>query len=828
VSRESLPIDSVLGEVVESLSRAPALVLQAPPGAGKTTRVPVALARAGTPGQRIVVLQPRRLAARAAARRIAAENGWRVGSEVGYQIRFDRCFCESTRILIVTEGILVTMLQHDPFLEGIAAVIFDEFHERSLNSDLALAMARRVQQQARPDLGLVVMSATLDCEPVARYLGSCPVITCRGRSHEVTITHLERPHQGDPAAAAARGVHRMLPATGGDLLVFLPGMAWIKRCARLLQDLAEAEDLAVMVLHGDLSGDEQDRVLEPGNRRKVVLATNIAETSVTVPGVTAVVDTGLARVLRFDQGCDLNRLETVRISHASADQRTGRAGREGPGACLRLWTEAEEPGLRAAEAPEIARLELSGPVLQLLAWCETDLESFPWFEASPAAAVSQALELLQRLGALDDSGITRMGQTMAAFPLEPRLARLLVEGHRLGDLDTAVMAAAVLSERPRPEETIDLALEVAEMTRQAEPAAGAGRRRHLIRVANQLRRIAGTCLGRAGTPAAASSETLARAVLAAFPDRLARRRPGDRQRALMVGGRGLRLDEGGEQIEQDLLVAVEVTAGARGRHAEALVRRAVPVERSWLPDEQCSQAVEHLFDHDRERVRTLVRSRWLDLVIDESEGAGSGTDAEEVSRVLGQAAAAQLEQALALARPQVASFLARLRSLGEWRPELQLPAFDRQELVALLPVLCQGRSSFAELRRLPLAEILGGMLSQEQRQALADQAPERLQVPSGSWIRLRYEPGRPPVLAVRLQELFGLAETPAVAGGRVPVLLHLLAPNLRPQQVTSDLPSFWANTYPQVRAELRGRYPKHYWPEDPLTAEPTRSTRRRR
>jgi ATP-dependent helicase HrpB len=826
MSRCRLPIDAILGEVVKTLDKAPAVVLQAPPGAGKTTRVPVALATASYSRGRVVVLQPRRVAARAAARRIAAENGWRVGVEVGYQIRFDRCFCETTRILVVTEGILVTMLQRDPFLEGVDAVVFDEFHERSLATDLSLAMARRVQQDVRPDLRIIVMSATLDCTPVARYLGDIPVITCSDRTHAVEVRHLERPLQGDPAAAAADGVRRLLPATAGDLLVFLPGMAWIKRCARHLEPLAAAADLAVMVLHGDIAGDVQDQVLRPADRRKVVLATNIAETSLTVEGVSAVVDTGLARVLRFDQGCGLNRLEMVRISRASANQRSGRAGRQGPGVCLRLWTEAEERGLRDAETPEIARLELSGPILQLLAWGESDVTVFPWFEAPPPAAVTRALDLLHSLAAVDAGGVTGLGQVMAALPVEPRLARLLVTGHHLGNLDSAALAAALLSERPRPEETVDLSREVATI-QLADPAAGnQSRWQYLIRVRDQLQRIARSHLGPTAPASAPAAEVLAKAVLAAFPDRLARRRPGDRGRALMVGGRGIYLDDRGEQIAQDLLVAVEVTAGARGQLAEALVRRAVPVERSWLPETHQSRSIDSLFDNASQRVRTYARQRWLDLVVADNEC--SPPDPDEVSNVLAEAAAADIKHALALDSQQVESFLSRLHCLGEWRPELELPSFSTEELVAMLPTLCQGRRSFAELRQLPLVEILGGMLSQVQRQALADEAPERLQAPSGSSIRLRYEPGRPPVMAVRLQEMFGLAETPTVAGGRVRVLLHLLAPNMRPQQVTNDLASFWANTYPQVRAELRGRYPKHFWPEDPLAASPTRSTRRRR
>src|SRR6185437_10821958 len=413
-----LPIDAVLAPLVEALSTNACAVLQAPAGAGKTSRVPLAMLDASLAGAgQIVLLQPRRLAARAAAARLAAERGCRLGSEIGYQVRFDRQASAATRVLAVTDGIFVRMLQDDPLLESIGAVIFDEFHERSLNTDLALAMVRRVQTEVRPELKIVVMSATLQAEPIARYLGGCPVVRSEGRLFPVAVEYLRYASQGPLPQAAAQAVERALTDSSGDILAFLPGVAEIRKTADLLAGLAATADLEIRQLYGDLPLDEQQAVLQPAARRKVVLSTNVAETSLTIEGITAVVDSGLARVLRLDPALGLNRLETVRISRASADQRAGRAGRTAPGLCLRLWTERDQRGLAEHETPEILRVDLSGPVLELLGWGERDLAGFGWYEPPPPQAIEQALALLRRLGAIDQRGITDLGRQMARLPV---------------------------------------------------------------------------------------------------------------------------------------------------------------------------------------------------------------------------------------------------------------------------------------------------------------------------------------------------------------------------------------------------------------------------
>jgi ATP-dependent helicase HrpB len=444
-----LPIDEVLPQVVAALRTSKAVVLRAPTGAGKTTRVPPAMLDAGLArGGSIVVLQPRRLAARACARRIAWERGVALGDEVGYQVRFDQCTGPKTRIKIVTEGILLRMLQDDPFLQSVAAVVFDEFHERSLNSDLALAMVRRVQETVRPELKLVVMSATLAAEPIARWLGDCPVVESQGRLHPVEIRYLEDLRSRTVAERAADGVEQILDRTSGDVLVFLPGVGEIRQTARRLESLAAAKNLALLPLYGDLPAEKQDEVLGPIDRRKVVLSTNVAETSLTIEGISAVVDTGLARSLFFDPHVGMDRLQLVSISQASADQRAGRAGRTQPGVCLRLWAERTHSQRPPGDEPEIRRLDLAGPTLELRVWGECDLKSFPWFEAPPAASLEQADALLKRLGALDAAGnVTSLGNSMARLPVSPRLARMLIEGHRLGQPEAVALAAALLGER---------------------------------------------------------------------------------------------------------------------------------------------------------------------------------------------------------------------------------------------------------------------------------------------------------------------------------------------------------------------------------------------
>lgn len=795
------------------------------------------------------MLEPRRVAARAAARRIAFERGGRVGGEVGYAVRFDQQIGPDTRIKIVTDGVLLRMLQDDPFLEQASVVIFDEFHERGLNADLALAMVRRVQQTVRPELKIVAMSATLDVGPVAAFLGGCPVVEGAGRQFPVELRY--QPHE-DPRPLhekAAEAVGRLLDSVDGDVLVFLPGIGEIRRTAELLTGLAERQNLAVMELYGDLPAEQQDAVLNPIDRRKVVLATNVAESSITIEGITAVVDTGLARVLRYEPAVGLDRLMLTKISRASADQRAGRAGRTRPGMCLRLWTERDHLARPESDEPEVRRVDLAGPVLELLRWGEPNLAQFPWFECPSADSLAQAESLLTRLGAVAAGRVTELGRAIARMPAHPRIGRLLVEGIRLDVPARAALVGALLSERDpflreRPprmrtgiaatvrrssSDMLDrvLALEDFERSGRSDSAVGrinVGAARYTLRVRDQLMKAGReAALNHERRPGPmAGDEALLRCIFAAFPDRLARRREPGSRGAVIAGGRGVRLADSSAVTDAELFVCVDAEAD----RSESLVRIASAVDRDWLPAERLSSRDEFRFDLAAERVVSLRQTAWDDLIL--GEVPIQLPPGEHVAASLAAAAANDLSRVIPHDDADFDNFLARIRCLGDWMPQLDLPTLDDDQFREILPELCRGRRSFAELRKAPWVDFLKGKLTFAQLQALDREAPERILVPSGSRIALRYEPGRPPVLAVRIQELFGLAETPRVAGGRVPVLLHLLAPNMRPQQVTDDLQSFWSNTYPKIRNELRRRYPKHAWPDDPRTAEPQRRPGKRK
>jgi ATP-dependent helicase HrpB len=837
-----LPIDPVLPEVVAALRRGPNLVLRAPTGAGKTTRVPPALLDGGVAESgRILVLEPRRLAARAAARRMAAERAGRLGDEVGYHVRFDRRCGPQTRILAVTPGVLLRFLHDDPYLETTGAVVFDEFHERGLESDLALGLVRLIQQTVRPELRIVAMSATLAVEAVATYLGDCPVVVSEGRSFPVEVAYEPRPDRQPWPVAAARAAERLLDRTDGDLLVFLPGLYEIRQTARQLEAVAAERGLAVLPLHGDLPPEQQDAALLPQIRRKIVLATNVAETSVTVEGVAAVADTGLARVMEYDPGVGLDRLKLAPISRASADQRAGRAGRTRPGVCVRLWGAGSHHGRPEQTEPEIRRVDLAGAVLQLLCFGEAELATFPWLEAPREATVARALTLLRRLGAMEGPRVTELGRSLVRLPVQPRLAMLLIDGARRGFARRAALAAALLSERELFPRTLDEsprgsgrrsasdvvdrveALEAFEREGRTASAVGdlhRGAARAVLQVRDQLVRAVRRGTAPAEPAPHTGDEALMRSLLAAYPDRLARRRgPGD-PRGVMVGGRGVRLGPS-TAVDAELFVCIDVDAGK----GESWVRQASAVERDWLPQDHLATSVEVAFDAVAERVVARKRVRFEDLVLEDVPATPPDTD--EVGRVLAGAGAGRLDRVAPPDDSPAGRLRTRVRCLREWMPELGLAALDEADLADQLEVLCQGCRSFAEVRDGPWLESFQARLTHKHWLALESEAPGWLVVPSGSRIVLRYELGRPPVLAVRIQEVFGLKETPRVAGGRVRVLLHLLAPNYRPQQVTDDLASFWSNTYPQVRKELRTRYPRHAWPENPYTASAESRPRRR-
>lgn len=850
-----LPIDAVIPELLAALKHSASVVLQAPTGAGKTTRVPPAILDAGLAGNgQILLLEPRRLAARAAARRMAFERAVTLGDEVGYQVRFDQCCGPQTRLVAITDGILLRKLQDDPFLESVSAILFDEFHERSLNVDLTLAMARRVQQTVRPDLKLIVMSATLAAGPVAKYLGDCPIITSEGRLHPVEIRYRPAITTQPLVDQVVSAVDELLSSTPGNLLVFLPGVREIQQAGDRLTSIAGQAQAVVLPLYGDLSPEQQDRVLGPQPQRKIVLATNVAETSVTIDGVTGVIDSGQVRQMQFDPGLGLDRLLLTKISQASSDQRAGRAGRTQPGVCLRLWMEREQRGLSADTEPEIRRVDLAGPVLELLCWGESDVNVFPWFEAPRPEAVAQALSLLSMLGAVNDGQPTDLGRQMVQLPVHPRLARLLIAGHRFGVADRAAWMAALLTERDpfeRPDfsrrpgslgpahysfsDVLDRVQALEEFSRHGRADTTSGRlhtgaarflqqaQQQLLRLVNTARQTSADARQRAAQPQLGWERDAAvlKALLTAFPDRVARRREPLNRKGVMVGGRGIRLADSSLVLQPELFLCVDTDAG----QGEIFVRQASGIERDWLPADQIEVTIDVTFDANQEKIVAQRRTRYFDLILDESTtNPPSGT---QVSEALAAAALKNLTRAVQWDDPAVSSFVTRVRCLKNWLPDCDLPAFDDNTLAELLPGLCTGCRSFAELHRAPWAAALRTSLTYQQQQLLDREAPEKIRVPSGSQITVHYELDRTPVLAVRIQELFGLPETPRIAGGRVPVVLHLLGPNYRPQQITDDLKSFWNNTYPEVRKELKRRYPKHSWPEDPWTATPERKPGRK-
>jgi ATP-dependent helicase HrpB len=846
-----LPVADVLGDVVAA-SRTGAVVVTAPPGSGKTMLVPAAILDDLAPPARVVLLQPRRLAARSVAHQIARLRDVPIGGEVGYQVRFDACVGRDTRLVVETTGIMLRRLLGDIALEGISAVVLDEFHERTIEMDLVLGLLVRVRQTLRPDLRIVVMSATLDAAPVARLLGDpgpagggapCPVVSAHGRLFPVEVRHARRGERRDLIELVTATVPEALRETAGHLLVFLPGVGEIMRCERELSAAAERQGHAVLTLFGDMPPEQQDRVLTDIGRRKIILATNVAETSLTIPGITAVIDSGLARQLVVSPATGLPRLELIPISQASADQRAGRAGRTGPGLCLRLWDEASHHHRPQADTPEALRGDLASPLLHLLAVGEH--RDFPWLDQPPADSLDNARRLLHQLGAIepgdtsDDDRVTPLGTELARLPAHPRLARLLLAGARHGVLRETSIAAALLSERdpfragahgrtgPRDRMTVRIRSDVVDRVAALQgfhaglPPGRTDLELHpggahtVLRAAEQLYRLVDSPLA----PRAEDPETaLMRALLEAFPDRLTRLRPGAHDRGTMVGGRGVRLDGGSRVRHEPFFLAIDINDAG----GEASVRQASAVEPTWLVDGPLAatnlRAVEELLYHpSRRQVEARLRKYWNDLVIDETPIAIR--DGAAAAALLAAEAAPQLARLLPAADTAAGSFLARVRWLAAAVPDLGLPSCSDADLGALLPAVCGGLRSLDEIATADWLSRLHALVGYDRLADVDRLAPPQLELPTGKRYKLGYEPGGPPVLAVRIQELFGVRETPRVAGGRVPVLLHLLGPNHRPQQVTSDLASFWKTTYAEVRKELRRRYPKHAWPEDPLAGE---------
>lgn len=874
---QSLPIDSLLPQIIASLQSNPNLVIEAPPGAGKTTRVPPALLNQSVSDNKEVwVLEPRRLAARMSARRVAEELGEKLGETVGYQVRFDEVSSAKTRLRFMTEGVLTRRLLSNPNLDGVGVVVLDEFHERHLQADVALALLKRLQNTKRPDLKIVAMSATLDALPIAKFLNDCSIVRSEGRRFDVAIEYQSQFTDKPLAEQVADAVRRLVSKDlKGDVLVFLPGAAEIRRAQTACAEIAAKHNLLVLPLHGDLAPTDQDMAVRPADRRKVILSTNVAETSITIDGVIAVIDSGLARMAGHSHWSGIPTLSVQRVSKASATQRAGRAGRTQPGRCLRLYTAQDFAARPDFESPEIKRLDLSEIALELHAAGMRDLNDFDWYEAPTIEAIEAAENLLHKLGAIDRNGqITQTGRRMLHFPLHPRLSRLLVEAETRGVAREAAAIAALIGERSIQSNSFDIdsrdkkrnaksvgpsdllvqldLLTEAERVkfdaeRLREMKINPGAAKSVDRVRKQLMSISRMNKGPNQHPINSNEveEAMLISILCGFPDRIARRkglkaRPGsDNENEVLLlsnGGAG-RLSEMSVVREAEFLVAIDAEEkrfsglDSKGRNAVnvTLVETASAIEPEWLLDlfpDALHEEVEINWNEQRECLEIVNRFYYDRLVIDEKRideksGRAALSDEDEL-RVAQSLVKAVLSAGLQkFIEPEIISrLIARIVFLRSITKDDTIPLLVEADVHDALFEVCKGKRSFAELRvainQGELIQVLRGHLSSSQNALLERLAPEYISLPMRRRVQVNYESGKLPWIESRLQDFFGMSNGPTVGEGRVPIVLHLLAPNHRPVQVTTDLAGFWTRHYPQIRKELSRRYPRHAWPENPL------------
>jgi ATP-dependent helicase HrpB len=839
-----LPIHTIRDELVARLARSRRLVLRAPTGSGKSTQVPQMLLDAGladaaghSGGGLIIILQPRRLAARMLAARVASERGGRLGDEVGYQIRLDNVSGPRTRILYVTEGILLRRMLADPTLRGVATIVFDEFHERHLFGDLSLARALDLQEARRPDLKIVVMSATLPGGALAEYLAPCEVLESEGRTFPVGIEFLDREPRDEPVwERAAEAVARAFPATPGNALVFMSGAYEIQRTIQAIQFRLGAA-VPVLPLHGELPPDAQDAAVAAGGARRVIVSTNVAETSLTIQGVTLVVDAGLARVARFDPHRGINTLYIEKISHASADQRAGRAGRTAPGRCLRLWTRRDHEMRPAAEQPEIKRLDLAETVLTLKAAGVEDLRAFRWLEPPDARGLDRAESLLRDLGALEGEMITEVGRRMLSFPVHPRYARMFLAAEELGCVRTAALIAAITQSRgmllradKRVEEQREEAFGEGGSDFQILMRAWAWAKRQGYRV-DACRRLAvhadaarqvgklfeqfldiakGERLDVGATEA--DDAAIARCVLAGFADQVARRRSmGTLLCDIVHGRRGLLARESVAQGSR-LLVAAEINdIEKRGGEAQVTMNLATEIEEAWLRElfpRDFTERCEVCFDSTQNRAVVRTEKVFRDLVLESRD-----RDAEPSPEAGACLAREVIEGNLVLRQwdDAVEQWICRVNRLAAWMPDLELPSIGPDERELLVHEVCATATSYRDIKDRPVRETVRGWLTYAQQQQVEKFAPERIDLPGGRRAKIVYAAEADPFIAARIQDLYGLQTSLRIAAGRVPLTIQVLAPNMRPVQVTTDLANFWVEAYPKLKAELSRKYPKHEW-----------------
>ncbi len=835
----SYPIDTILPELKEAMRSHQSLILHAPPGAGKTTVIPLALLdviprEAG----RIVMLEPRRIAAVSAARWMAKSLGEQTGETVGYTIRFDTKKSERTRIEVVTEGILTRRIQSDPSLENTALIIFDEFHERSIHADLALALCLDIRKGLRKDLKIMVMSATLDYGPIASLLDSASVITSPGKAFPVEERYID--DKAVPLTMrVARAVRTALKETRGDVLVFLPGAGEIRSCVKELHGVPEVNEsrVALHALYGDLSFEDQELAIMPSKeRRKVVFATNIAETSLTIEGVQVVIDSGLTRMLRYDPSSGMNRLMTVSVSRASAEQRKGRAGRLGPGVYYRLYSSQDLHSMLPFNRSEVLVSDLSSLVLELAVWGVKDPSALSWIDVPPAAAWDAGVHLLQELGALDHSGsVTARGREMSRLPLHPRLSRLMLTAAELGHARLGSDLAAILTERdlyrrgadgpmhdtPDVSGRIDL-LRRWRMTKETGSLGDPSSLRAVERTSKQLLRLMPESAGEDDE----SCDAVPQLLFSAYPDGICRRRPEGGGRFVHMQGRGVRLSPESHLVNEPFIIAVNVDAGEK---TEGFIHLASPVTEELIRS-ACASRIKTVrnvvWDRKEGRIAAAVEERLGAVLL--SSHSITPTDDETIPILC---EAIRTIPGLFPFDNETAQFQARVKLIKRTFPEETWPDFSREHLLSSIDVWLRprlrGARNARDLSELNVQSALKAMLSRDQARILDERAPLTHVVPSGNRVRIDYTSELQPILAVKLQEMFGLADTPLIADGRVRVLLHLLSPAGRPLQITQDLRGFWNNAYQQVKKDMKGRYPKHPWPDDPWNAVPTRRTKNR-
>ena len=820
-----LPIDVVLNDLSRALIARSTAVLVAPPGAGKTTRVPLALLDAPwVKGGRIIMLEPRRIAARASAERMAKTLGERVGETVGYRVRFGSKISRATRIEVVTEGIFARQILDDPELSDVAAVIFDEFHERSLDADLGLALARDAQTGLREDLRLLVMSATLDGARIASLLGDAPVIESQGRAFAVETRYLGRKADAPLERQMAEAIAAALRTDQGSVLAFLPGAAEIRRTHNFLSERIHDASIEIVPLFGALDASQQDRAIAPApkGQRKVVLATSIAETSLTIEGVRIVVDSGLSRVPRYEPDIALTRLETVRASKAAVDQRRGRAGRTEPGICYRLWDEPQTASFAAYTQPEILSADLSSLVLDLAEWGVSDPASLAFLDPPPGPAWKEARYLLTELGALDSDGrITGEGIRLRALALPPRLARMIVDSERMGGAEVAAEIAAILTERGLGGDHVDLEVRLDQFRRDRSPRA-ASARSLAERWAAQVKAAS---KGKTAPAQGEAAPSVGVMVALAFPDRIARNRGGGS--FVLANGRGASIEASAGLSRAAFVAVAELT----GTAASGRILLAAPISLADI-EQHFADLIEtrEEISFDRSAMALRARRRRALQAVTLSEAPVALTPSTETARVLADGLLGEALERLPWSRQLQqwrgrVMFLRAAESDNSW-PDLRDAALIDQREAWLVPAL-HDKTALKDISAGDLSEALMALLPWELRSRLEREAPTHFEAPTGTLLPIDYEAEQGPTVSVRLQELFGLTEHPSVARGAIPLVLELLSPAQRPVQVTRDLPGFWRGSYAAVRNELRGRYPRHPWPDNPAQALPTRRAKPR-